>query len=87
MSTIMDHSGQTTVLALGIAQTAPATAFAASANAIGLLGSFMTSSNTTSNILFAAQDTALGRRRRRRHRRRHAAAAVIEAPRGTAGAG
>jgi lactate permease len=53
MSTIMDHSGQTTVLALGIAHTAPTLVFAGAANAIGLLGSFMTSSNTTSNILFA----------------------------------
>jgi lactate permease len=53
MSTIMDHSGQTEVLALGIAAVAPALAFAAAANAIGLLGSFMTSSNTASNILFS----------------------------------
>jgi len=53
MSTIMDHSGQTTVLALGIAEVAPAMVFAGAANGIGLLGSFMTSSNTASNILFA----------------------------------
>jgi lactate permease len=53
MSTIMDHSGQTTVLALGIAEVAPAMAFAGAANAIGMLGSFMTSSNTASNILFS----------------------------------
>jgi lactate permease len=53
MSTIMDHSGQTTVLALGIAEVAPALAFAGAANAIGMLGSFMTSSNTASNILFS----------------------------------
>jgi lactate permease len=52
MSTIMDHSGQTTVLAMGIAEVAPPMAFAAAANGIGLLGSFMTSSNTASNILF-----------------------------------
>lgn len=53
MSTVMDHSGQTTVLALGVAAVAPTVVFAGAANAIGLLGSFMTSSNTASNILFA----------------------------------
>jgi lactate permease len=53
MSTIMDHSGQTTVLALGIAEVAPPVVFAGAANAIGLLGSFMTSSNTASNIIFS----------------------------------
>jgi lactate permease len=53
MSTIMGHSGQITVLALGIAEIAPPLAFAAGANAIGMLGSFMTSSNTASNILFS----------------------------------
>lgn len=52
MSTVMDHSGQTEVLALGIAEVAPTLAFAFFANWIGLLGSFMTSSNTASNILF-----------------------------------
>jgi lactate permease len=61
MSTVMDHSGQTTVLALGIAQVAPTLAFAGAANGIGLLGSFMTSSNTASNILFAPlQQTVAG---------------------------
>ncbi len=53
MSTVMDHSGQTTVLAQGIADVAPPLMFAGAANGIGLLGSFMTSSNTASNILFA----------------------------------
>ncbi len=53
MSTIMGHSGQTAVLAEGIALVAPPLVFAGTANAIGLLGSFMTSSNTASNILFA----------------------------------
>jgi lactate permease len=53
MSTLMDHSGQTQVLALGIAEVAPPVAFAFAANWIGVLGAFMTSSNTASNILFA----------------------------------
>jgi lactate permease len=53
MSTVMSDSGQTSVLAVGVAELAPAVAFAFLANWIGLLGSFMTSSNTASNILFA----------------------------------
>ena len=53
MSTVMGHSGQTVVLAQGIADVAPPLVFAFAANGIGLLGSFMTSSNTASNILFA----------------------------------
>jgi lactate permease len=53
MSTLMDHSGQTDVLALGIAAIAPVPVFAFLANFIGVLGAFMTSSNTASNILFA----------------------------------
>jgi lactate permease len=60
MSTLMDHSGQTEVLALGIAEIAPPTVFAFAANWIGVVGAFMTSSNTASNILFAPlqQETA-----------------------------
>lgn len=53
MSKLMDHSGQTEVLALGIAEVAPPAVFAFSSNWIGVLGAFMTSSNTASNILFA----------------------------------
>lgn len=53
MSKLMDHSGQTQVLALGIAQVASAPAFAFASSWIGVLGAFMTSSNTASNILFA----------------------------------
>jgi lactate permease len=53
MSQVMGHSGQTDTLALGVASVAPALAFAFFANWIGMLGSFMTSSNTTSNVLFA----------------------------------
>ncbi len=53
MSTVMDHSGQTEALALGIAEVAPPPMFAFASNWIGVLGAFMTSSNTASNILFA----------------------------------
>ncbi|MEX2397884.1 MAG: L-lactate permease [Balneolales bacterium] len=53
MSKLMDHSGQTEVLALGIAEIAPPAVFAFASNWIGVLGAFMTSSNTASNILFA----------------------------------
>jgi lactate permease len=61
MSRVMDHSGQTTVLALGVADFAPPVAYAFFANVIGMLGSFMTSSNTASNVLFTPlqQQTAL----------------------------
>lgn len=52
MSTVMGHSAQTTVLAQGIARVAPPPVFAATSNFIGVLGAFMTSSNTASNILF-----------------------------------
>jgi lactate permease len=50
-----------TVLALGIAAISPPIVYAGLANLIGLIGSFMTSSNTSSNILFAPlqQETAL----------------------------
>jgi lactate permease len=53
MSQLMDHSGQTEVLALGIAEVAPAYVFAFMANGIGALGAFMTSSSTSSNVLFS----------------------------------
>lgn len=53
MSRIMDHSGQTTVLAEGIAAVAPPVIYAFASNWIGVLGAFMTSSNTASNVLFA----------------------------------
>lgn len=53
MSKLMDHSGQTTVLAQGIASVASAPVYAFAANWIGILGGFMTSSSTASNILFS----------------------------------
>lgn len=54
MSKLMDHSGQTTVLAQGLAAVSTSTTFAFGSNWIGILGAFMTSSSTASNILFSA---------------------------------
>ncbi len=53
MATVFDHSGQTETLALGIAGATPALGYAFAANFIGVLGAFMTSSNTASNVLFS----------------------------------
>ncbi len=52
MSRILDHSGQTQVLANGIAHVAPPLIYASIASMIGALGAFMTSSSTASNVLF-----------------------------------
>jgi len=61
LSQIMSHAGMITVLALGIAAVSPAILYTFLSNFIGVLGAFMTSSNTASNILFAPlqQQTAL----------------------------
>lgn len=53
VSQLMQHSGQTETLALGIAEVAPGAVYPVLAAGIGLLGSFMTTSNTSSNVLFA----------------------------------
>ncbi|HEY0872862.1 MAG TPA: L-lactate permease [Vicinamibacterales bacterium] len=53
MAQLMAHSGQNEVLALGIAGVAPAYVFAFLSNGIGALGAFMTSSSTSSNVLFS----------------------------------
>lgn len=53
MAQLMAHSGQNEVLALGIAAVAPAYGFAFISNGIGALGAFMTSSSTSSNVLFS----------------------------------
>lgn len=53
MAQIMNHSGQNDVLALGIAAVAPAYAFAFLSNSLGAIGAFMTSSSTSSNVLFS----------------------------------
>jgi lactate permease len=52
MSRILDHSGQTLVLADGIADVSPPLVYAGIASIIGALGAFMTSSSTASNVLF-----------------------------------
>lgn len=52
MSQVLEHSGQNTVLAMGIAAVAPPVVYAALSSWIGIFGAFMTSSNTSSNILF-----------------------------------
>lgn len=53
MTQVLEHSGQTTVLALGIGEVSPPVVYVALANIIGITGAFMTSSNTSSNILFS----------------------------------
>jgi lactate permease len=52
MAVSMDHSGMTFMLAQGISQVAGA-AYPLVAPFIGLLGAFMTGSNTNSNVVFA----------------------------------
>lgn len=52
LSQVMEHAGMTPLLAEGVAAALPPMVYAAVANLIGLLGAFMTSSNTSSNILF-----------------------------------
>lgn len=59
ISKMMDHSGEITVLALGVAAVAPSTVLVAATPIIGILGALITSSNTASNVLFAPlQETA-----------------------------
>lgn len=53
MAQVMDHAGQVEVLAIGIAAVSPPIAYAFISGWIGFIGAFMTSSNTSSNILFA----------------------------------
>ncbi|KAK52381.1 L-lactate permease [Bordetella bronchiseptica] len=53
MASIMKHSGQNLTLAMGIAAVAPAYVFAFLSNAIGILGAFMTSSSTSSQVIFS----------------------------------
>jgi lactate permease len=53
MASMMNHSGQTQTLALGLAAVAPAMVYAFLANGIGVVGAFATSSSTSSNVLFS----------------------------------
>ena len=59
LAKILEYSGQTEILALGIAAIAPPLVFAFLSNFIGVLGAFMTSSNTASNILFTPLQDAI----------------------------
>jgi lactate permease len=52
MALVMDHSGMTYFLAQGISQSVGAT-FPFFSPLIGMLGAFMTGSNTNSNVIFA----------------------------------
>lgn len=52
MSQVLEHSGQNAILAIGIGVVAPPVVYAALSTWIGIFGAFMTSSNTSSNILF-----------------------------------
>lgn len=58
ISRVMDHSGQVQVLAVGISAAAPQLLYVAAANFVGILGSFITSSATASNALFAPLQAA-----------------------------
>jgi lactate permease len=60
-ASIMKYSGQNEMLALGIAAVAPAYVFAFLANGIGLLGAFMTSSSTSSQVIFSQLQVDLAR--------------------------
>lgn len=51
-SRILDHSGQSQTIALGIAAISPPLVYAGISSLIGALGAFMTSSSTASNVLF-----------------------------------
>lgn len=53
MAQLMELSGQIEVLAFGLAGVLPPTVYAFASGWIGFTGAFMTSSNTSSNILFA----------------------------------
>ena len=53
MALVMDYSGQTSVLAQGLATVATNETYGFLSPIIGALGAFMTSSNTASNILFS----------------------------------
>jgi lactate permease len=58
MSMVMSHSGEITVLALGLASVAGSTVYLGAANFVAILGSLITSSNTASNVLFGPLQAA-----------------------------
>jgi lactate permease len=53
LASVLGHSGQTEVLAQGISEVSPAPVYAVLSVFIGVVGAFMTSSNTASNVLFS----------------------------------
>lgn len=53
LASVMSHSGQTEVLALGIAEVSPPVVYAFLANFIGVIGALVTNSSTSSNVLFS----------------------------------
>lgn len=60
MASLMSHTGMTQIIARGISETFSATIYPLFVPFIGALGSFMTGSNTNSNVVFGAlqQETA-----------------------------
>lgn len=59
LASVMSHSGQTEVLALGIAAVASPVVYAFLANVIGIVGALVTNSSTSSNVLFAPVHTTI----------------------------
>lgn len=58
-SRVLDHSGQSLVLAYGLAAVSPPLVYAGIASVIGGLGAFMTSSSTASNVLFGGVQSSV----------------------------
>jgi lactate permease len=59
LASVMSHSGETEVFALGIAAVAPPLVYAFLANIIGIVGALVTNSSTSSNVLFSPVHTAV----------------------------
>lgn len=59
LASVMSHSGQTEVLALGIAEVSPPLVYAFFANVIGIIGALVTNSSTSSNVLFSPVHTTI----------------------------
>ncbi len=59
LASVMSHSGETEVFALGIAAVAPPLVYAFLANIIGIVGALVTNSSTSSNVLFSPVHTTI----------------------------
>jgi lactate permease len=59
LSAVLESSGQVLTLASGVEAVTPGPVYLVLAASIGLLGSFMTTSNTASNVLFAPLQQAV----------------------------